>query len=109
MNADVIISQYVKLANETALKEVERLARKTMRDNPEIGEFCMAMGSATFHLSKEHMESPEYEGDSFGHLDDDDPRAKEFYDFLDKWNDVFHITGFPMKINGANGKLETDW
>jgi len=109
MNASAIIAQYVKLANEIAIKEVERLARKTMRDNPEIEEFCMAMGSATFHLSKEHMESPEYEGDSFGHLDDDDPRAKEFYDFLEEWNDMFHINGFPMRIKGANGKLVTDW
>lgn len=109
MNANAIISQYVKLANETALREVERLARKTMRDNPEIEVFVMAMGSATFHLSKEHMESPEYEGDSFGHVDDEDPRAKEFFDFLEEWNEMFHITGNPMKIKGATGKLVTDW
>lgn len=109
MNADAIISQYIKLANEIALREVERLARKTMRDNPEIEEFCMAMGSASFSFSKEHMESPEYEGDSFGYLDEEDPRVKAFYEFLNKWNDTFGINGTPMRIKGANGKLVTDW
>ena len=112
MNASAIIAQYVKLANEVAIKEVERLARKTMRDNPEIEEFCMAMGSATFHLDPEFQEEPGENGfpqDNFGQLEHNDPRAKEFYDFLDEWNDMFHINGTPMKIKGANGKLVTDW
>jgi len=97
MNASAIIQSYLDSASEVAIKEVERLARKTMRDNPEITCFIMAMGSASFYDADGPM------------CDPNDKRSKELDDFLDKYDQFLRITGYPMRLDSHNGKLQFDW
>lgn len=93
------ISTMLDDAIKIALKEVERLARKTMKRNPSsITCFCMAMGTATF-----------YGKDGPG-IDEYQPELAEFYDFLDQHNRYLYLTGNSMKIDGKwDAPLKTDW
>ncbi len=85
-----------------ALTEVERLARKIMRANDEIGGFCMAMGSATFYETTHDLRSD-------NSIDDSDERVKEMTDFIDEWDNRLHLTGHSIKLNSCDGPLITTW
>lgn len=93
------ISTFLAESRKIALKEVERLARKTMKRNPKsITGFCMAMGSATFYGEDGHS------------IDDFQPKLAEFYSFLDEHNRYLYLTGTPMKIDDKwDAPLITDW
>ncbi len=95
---DVQIDNLIEKADQLALAEVERLARKIMRRNPKsITCFCMAMGYATFY-------------DKNGSLDDNDHRTRELDDFIGTWDRILHLTGTPMKIEGKwDSPVITDW
>ena len=100
--SDLISDKILTFQDESrnlALKEVERLARKTMKRNPKsITGFCMAMGSACFYGEDGHS------------VDDYEPKLAEFYSFLDKHNRYLYLTGTPMKIDGKwDAELVTDW
>lgn len=97
MNASGIIQSYLDSASEVAIKEVERIARKTMRAYPEITCFCMAMGTAHFYDADGPMCEP------------NDKRSKELDDFLDEYDQFLKITGRPMRLDSHNGKICTDW
>ena len=81
------------------VKEVERLARKTMKRNPTgITCFCMAMGYATFYDKDGHSM---FEGED---------KLNEFYSFLHEHNRSLYLTGNPMKIDGKwDAPLVTKW
>jgi hypothetical protein len=100
--SDAISNQIsIKLdeAIAVALKEVERLARKTMKRNPKsITGFCMAMGSACFYGEDGHS------------IGDFEPKLSEFYEFLDQHDRYLYLTGTPMRIKGKwDAPMQTDW
>jgi hypothetical protein len=90
-----------------AFEEVERLARKIMRDNPEITCFCNAMGSTSFYETcPETEEESAKDNEPIG---DYDARVKEMDDFICNWDRELRISGHPMKLKSHDGELITDW
>lgn len=88
-------------ADTLAQAELERLALKVMRRNPCFTEFVCAMGSATFTreytiTGKEYVRPHE------------DHRLREVANWLDMWDDTFHLTGTPVRLK-PDGTRITDW
>ena len=84
------------LASEAA-EIAENLARKVLRQ-PYMTEFVMGMGVAWF-IDRQG-----------NHIDDDSSNGHtlDFFNFISEWDDVFQITGAPMRIK-RNGEKITDW
>lgn len=92
-----ILDTNLELCTRMALKEVERLARRTMERNGRCVSFCMAMGSASFH---------DKDGEP---IDNGQKYLEPFYNFLYAYNDQLYLTGIPMKIEGHDGEVITEW
>lgn len=82
-------------------QEVERLARQIMRKHKNVTAFVMAMGSATFDVR--------INGKTEDLGLDERAYFKPLNDLIDKWDDIFHITGCPMWIKGPDGEVIRDW
>lgn len=95
---DANISKLYRAAQEEAVKLTEQMARKILREHPNLDEFIMAMGGWSFTIkgSPEHIS----EGDR-AYLE---PIYKLFCD----WNEELHIGGHPMRFT-ADGEIRTDW
>jgi hypothetical protein len=92
-----------------AYKEVERLARKILKKNPELEGFCMAMGGATFY-QKEGWHGDENTGEYHDRVvDDKDPRITEMVKFINAVGDMTKVYGLPMKIDRWDDPIITDW
>jgi hypothetical protein len=85
-------------AHELALAEVERRARKILKDHPTAKTFCMSMGSASFY---DKAGEPMFI-DDFKYL-------KYFYDFLEQFDDRLYLSGRALKLTSYNGPKTTDW
>lgn len=94
---DVLLERAVAIAVE----ETERLARKALREHPDVKEFVMGMGRALFvvHEDEEHE-------DIVG-VDEDD-RFKELSEFLGRWDNDLRVTGIAMRFT-ADGPKVTEW
>lgn len=91
----------LEMAHAVAMLEIERLARAAMR-NPSSGahEFCMAMGTAAFY------------GADGNPLDIPFPYphwAARLHKFIDDYDGALKLTGSPMRIQGADGPVLSDW
>lgn len=97
-----------------ALKEVERLARKVLKEHPNLDEFIMCMGSYFFtykdKTNKDHLSGYEQRVNKSWQYYTVDSRAylKPLNNFISKWNEVLKITGEPMRFT-AEGPIITDW
>ena len=89
--------QWVSKASRLASLEVERLARKILKDNPEFKEFVMANGTWFFTMS-----------DGVTGLMDNDPRCHDLAWYVDQWDDSLRITGESMRFT-ATGPKVTNW
>lgn len=84
-------------AHDIALKELERMARKAMREHPELTEFVMGMGIATFTDKNDN------------NIDcNERSYLKPLDDFFYEWDDKLGLTGTPMRFT-ADGPIETEW
>lgn len=85
-------------AEDLALQEIEKRARRVMREHPRCASFMMCMGSADFI-------------DKNGEFISVDTKYlwKKFYSFLYEYDTSLHLSGCPMKIIGHDGKRLTDW
>jgi len=80
-------------------KEIERMAREMMRAHPEIKEFVKGMGTYCFNGADGE---PLY--DYRTSLED----FKAFDDFITEWDDIFKITGMPLRFT-VDGPRVTIW
>lgn len=104
---DKLYSEAVNLG----LKEVERLARKALKKRPDLHEFCMAMGTASFTKkevprpeNKESDWTPYYES-----LNEPVERvSKELDDFIQEYDCILKLTRHCMLFT-VDSELETDW
>lgn len=108
------INMYLTEATSVGLQEVERLARKALREKPELEEFIMAMGTAFFSY-KEVPEPPKGCSDEVWDAyskTKELPRTEEVCTELDEFimeNDsTLKLTGEPMRFT-ANGPKVTEW
>jgi hypothetical protein len=86
-------------ASELHMKSIVEQARRILElPGCKAWSFCMGMGTATFRAKTEHV-------------DEENPIVRDFYNFLYEWNDVYHTTGYPYRIDRVKGVLveRTDW
>ena len=93
------IEIHLDKALKLAEKEAEKIARKILKENPELKEFVMGMGSWFFKV-KEGNENIGY--------NDDIEFLEPFKKFMDKYDDVLGISGMLMRFT-AKGKKITKW
>jgi hypothetical protein len=96
---DKEISFHLDRAATLARAEVERLARKLLREHPNLEAFIMAMGLATFSVKGQADSLALYERKYF----------KPLEDFIVKWDSALGLTGDPMWIEGPDGEIKTEW
>lgn len=99
------------------MTQIEYLAKLVIGTNERAKSFTMGMGSASFHCQWTEVEG----GDSWSmddHLSPDEIAsencyAKQIDQILMKWDDVFRLTGNPLKItiDPVSGEIvtTTDW
>ena len=95
--SDKAIQLHYDEAVRLALTTVERMARKILRDHPNLDEFVMGMGRAMFTTNdKQNLGTEE--------------RAymRPLDDFLTEWDRWLHLTGEPMRFT-AHGPKITTW
>lgn len=96
-DVNTAIGRLVAQAQDLASQHVEEMARTILRRNRKSVEwFCLGMGTAAFYDMQGYP------------MDDDDPKFREFYEFVGEWDSTLHITGEPMKFT-ADGPKITDW
>jgi len=100
MRVETQIDMLLEEAGKLAYAEIERRARKLMKDHPRLVTFCMCMGSATFY---DKACEPLY-------LDESDVKyLRPFYNFLDRFDDTLHITGMPLRLRSWDGPADASW
>jgi hypothetical protein len=92
------IEYHYDRARTLALFQVEKLARKILRENKNLTCFIMGMGIATFKSGNNQ--------ESLGL--NERPYFKPLDDFMNKWDDIFHLTGTPMWLT-ADGTKGLPW
>ena len=95
--APVKVSRWYTRARREALKHVEALARKILKQHPNLDEYVMAMGTAFF--SDCYMETISVYDRAY---------MRSLSKFLDEWDEYLKLTGEPMRFT-ADGKKMTDW
>lgn len=96
MSASKEIKMHYNAAEKIASEEVQRLARKILREHPNLHEFIMGMGSAFFTDKYRNVKSSGYE------------YMAPLFDLIDEWDCVLKITGEPMRFT-ASGEKVTMW
>ena len=112
-------------ADDKALDLIEREARKILRDDPNLYEFVMAMGSC-FFTAKEggqyDFNNPIFNNEDYyeTYLDNggiiaddhliiqDDDFQSEFFAMVDELDEKFHSKGYPIRFT-ATSKPVHDW
>lgn len=93
--ADGAIRVLLEAAYEIAIKEVERRVRYALARH-KGWTFCMGMGSSCFHGPK-------------GEVEYDRRWMQPTIAFINEYDRDLHISGYPMKIETADGPLITNW
>jgi len=127
-NAMENINRLMADASDRALYLVKREARRILREDPDLNEFVMAMGSCYFSYKKGgkydplsyteeqliQMEDNEWNfyGAEDGILHNDLSNAvrfqPEFFDMIDDLDADFRISGYPVRFT-AEGEELSDW
>lgn len=96
------IDRFLAQASKVGRDEIERMARAILAGRNPATSFCMAMGGAAFYDKKgEPLDS--FAG---GHT----PRwLARFEEFIEEYDQALRLTGNPMKIDGAEAPVITDW
>lgn len=90
------IMYHYNRAAELAVQEIERRARQLLAKHPkDLHEFLMGMGMAFFK-------------DAEGKSVEDKPYLTAFDDFVNDMDDLFKITGTPMRFT-ATGEVRNNW
>lgn len=96
--ANSLIEMYLNKADKIAEEQVETIARRILKDNPQLDEFIMGMGVWFFTTKK---------GENLS-WDNKRGYIEPMIHFLNKWNENLHLTGIPMRFT-AEGPKVTDW
>lgn len=101
------INSYYEKADKLATKEVERLARLVLTNNPKkVSKFMMAMGSFFFIDNNDEIIHEAVGGNQ--KLLESLNGYNELVEFIDEWDEKINITGEAMTFT-AKGKKITNW
>ncbi len=96
------IDNLLNEANKIAMKEVERLARKVMKERPNLKTFCMAMGGICF-----------YDKDGPLRRMDNQPYTRTYLkpieSFVEEFDYALKLTGQGLRLDSHAGPVITDW
>lgn len=93
-----LTKKYYNLAVGLALLDVEKQARKILREHKHLEEFVMSMGSWCFWTTDGNQVDDYY----------DLAYLKPLTEIFDEWDECLKLTGTPMRFT-ANGKKITNW
>lgn len=93
------IEYYYNKAFKLAINKTENMARRILKQHPNLDEFIIGMGSWSFTRKNGDIEI-----DTFSPI----KYVNNFASLMNKWDELFHITGTPMRFT-AKGKKVTDW
>jgi hypothetical protein len=96
------ISYHISRAEKLASKTVEQKAKAILRQHPNLKEFIMGNGSWYFTDKNRNVKH----GDNI--MGDGVKYTQGLQNFIERWDDILHITGEPMRFT-ATGKKITDW
>jgi hypothetical protein len=85
-----------KEASKVATSEVERIARKILKEHKNLEEFVIGMGTWFFA----DVNGTLYDGMY--------PICKEMDDFMQDWDEVYRLTGEAMRFT-TDGPVITEW
>ena len=118
------INKQFDRASDLAVEAVKYGAREILKNDPNLHEFIMAMGSCFFtikdggkydilQMTDEEYEawcdSDEYVYSYNGIIDNDrNDFQKEFFDNVDELNEKFNVCGYPVRFT-ATSKEVHDW
>lgn len=86
----------MRIAREEQLKIVWKILKRY----PSITEYCCATGGAFFIDNQDNF------------IDVEDSRIQAHEDFINEWDDAFHLTGDPIRIKKevtGDYTTLTDW
>ena len=110
-------------ASNLAIEGIKNEAREILKDDPNLDEFIMAMGSCFFTLKEggkydimsytddewdEWCESDEYVSSYYNNIGDDCNFQTEFFEMVDDLNEKFNVMGYPVRFT-ATSKEVHDW
>lgn len=112
------IEKQYEMVRQIAVDEMIRLARKVLKEHPHLDECVIAMGTFFFTYKDEEKRNSyhntldlreSYMGVDYSYY----YRPARLYlvpivEFLDKWNDVFKLTGEGIRFR-VEGEIITDW
>ena len=108
-----LIELHLIQASQYASTEIEKLARKVLREHKHLKSFTMAMGTYFFiDVNGNNIDTKEER--STGHpsynyyMVDTFKYFKPLNDFIMKWDDELKVTGDAMHFT-ATGKKITEW
>ena len=94
---NIMIEQLLNQAVETALIELESIARTILLENNDLHEFVMSMGCWSFTNNDGNI------------VDADDERLKPIAAMIGKWDDSLKLTGEPMRFTAGGPKITAWW
>jgi hypothetical protein len=120
------INKQLDAMSDKLIARIQELATKVVKKNQlhfHVTGFCMAMGTATFHIIGTETD-PAFPGEEFvfdTYLDAYEllqykqvkgrTELKELEYIFDEYNDMFHLTGSPLRVDMINEEIfvKTDW
>lgn len=107
MNSSETIQKHLDDAYDIAIREVEKLARQTLYNNPaELKTFVMGMGTYYFtDMNDEVIHVSMADNDKFLKSL---PGYNQLVSFIIKWDHELRITGEPMRFT-VDGPMKSDW
>ncbi len=110
MSKKDIENHYYK-AYQLGINEVERLARRILREHPNLKEFVMAMGTYFFNdkngnivdtLTQKMNKSYQY------YYEDTYKYFQPLNSFIAEWDEYLKLTGHAMRFT-KDSQVRTDW
>lgn len=112
MNKIKKLEDLYEKSRELSIEIIEELARDILRNNKDLDEFIMAMGSYffTYKNKKETLSTIEQKMNKNYKYDYIDSKKflKPLNNFISTWDDTFKMTGISMRFT-EKGEIITDW
>jgi hypothetical protein len=92
------VEKHMDAAYKIVRKELLKRVMTVMRGQPQVEEFCMAMGSWCFHL---------YNGEQVSDMHSTRKYASAVENIMLEYDDTFKLSGDPIRIRRVGKKFIT--
>lgn len=104
------ITEHYRQACDMGIREVERLARKVLKQNKSLSQFCMAMGTYFFiDHNGDNVDTWQNIYSSYGCISNHAKKSfVELNEFISEWDALLKLTGEPMMFT-ATSEVRSRW